>query len=132
MNLAGFPGGGVLGAVITIVVLAAASALVTGVLVEDDITAGFRRAVWRRFPRTGDGDPVPDLDGSGWEPSRGSFLGNMLTCVRCTGVWVTMAWVIAYSFAHVGVVHVAVVPAAMQVQRLFNAWTRKAPSSPTY
>ena len=112
---------------LVIVVTGTASAWTTALVVSDDITEPLRDRVWARWPRTGQDDPVPDLDGAtGWKPSPGTFLGDVIACARCFGVWSTAAWcalvwaTTGWPGGTVAALHLA---AACMVQRGWNAHT---------
>lgn len=137
---ASFPGNGSLGVIVSLLILATASAFTTGLIVEDDLTAGLRSRIWARFPYTGSGAP-PELDGSAYDDdglSPGSYLGNMLTCVRCFGVYSTGVWCVAWwaviqfplpdaPLAARIVVAACQFAGACQVQRWWNARTARTP-----
>lgn len=114
---------------VVIIIIGTASAFTTGLAVQDDITEPIRERIWRRFPRKGQRAPVPALDNDGWEQDRGTFLGNVIACYRCFGVWSTACWVALWMVATDAVAHhgafgvVAVLAAACSVQRAWNAHT---------
>lgn len=121
---------GLVGVLVTILVLAGASALLAAIIVEDKITEPIRKRIWSRFPRTGQGLPL-ELD-EGWQESSGTFLGDVIACVRCAGVWTTGACaVVLYAVngipadgtASKAVLGVATWLAACQLQRYLNART---------
>lgn len=117
------------------VLLGSASALWAGVIVQDDVAERFREMVWRHFPREGQSTaPVEDLEGSSaWGPTQGTFLGNMITCPRCTGFWATVVLALAWWLAVAGfpgtgvadgiVLSLLQLSAACTVQRAWNAHT---------
>lgn len=49
-------------------------------------------------------------------------LGWLLTCTSCTGVWVTVAWWLAWHLAPAGTITVAAVVAIAGVQRALCEW----------
>lgn len=117
---------------LAVLIIAAASALTTALVVKDDITEPIREAIWRHFPRTGQDAPVMDLDGSSFTESKGTFLGNVIACTCCFGVWSTAAWcaaswaVLGFPGTHTAdgiVLSAAQLAAACIVQRAWNART---------
>lgn len=114
------------------ILIGTANAFTTGLSVQDDITEPIRDRIWRRFPRPGQEAPIMELDGSTYRESPGTFLGAVIACYRCFGVWGTAVW-LAISWALLGfpgtgvrdglVLAAAEFAAACQVQRAWNART---------
>ena len=125
MTPAGYQGLG--GLLVAVVLVGAASACVTGLVVQDQIFAGFRQRVWRYCPHPADHDHprspsygVEDLDAPFEVAVRGwrAKIGYILTCPRCMGIYVTAAWYTAlWAWPR------ATTVAAASVQRLINART---------
>lgn len=126
---------------VVIAVTAAASAFLAALIVEDDVTEPLREWVWGpedrpRFPHKGRGLPI-ELDGGLSAMRPGTYLGDLIMCVRCTGVYTTAAVLAAWwSIAGVpgsttgekivlGAIQFA---ATCQTQRRLNAGTaRRSP-----
>ena len=116
---------------VLLVILGLATARITALLVYDDIAEGFRHAVFRLSPPEGDehgpslyqlsdwrGRPLARDDGdlTTLHVRRAGFLGRMLSCHFCTGLWVALIVAVAYTHLdHDLVFNIALVFAIAQV-----------------
>lgn len=90
------------------VILAIAAARVTRLVVEDAIADRPRKWLLRRFPNEGQYVDGPAPKGAHWRTqainsqpvrwvvTKGSFVGELISCPWCVGFWIGCAWVAAW------------------------------------